>query len=504
MKDKKVKIKKMKRSWNLWLVLCIAAVCLFTIPAERVSAAAPKLNKTRMNLYVGGSQKLAVKNTRAKVTWKSSKTKVATVNSKGVVKGVSAGTAKITAAVSGKKLSCTVKVTNRDANAADITAETADGGDFILGESTLNVSFKLDAASTNVKAQILDLIDTVLYTKTFLTCKKGVVNQFSWNGKNNSGQLVRNTTCKIKITAGKTETVSSAYFTVATADSTGFSGGNGSQSNPYLIENLEQLRKVSLHMTRCFKQMSDIDGASTAFEAMGGDDLPFTGSYDGNGHTISNLMIKDGIFNLIGESGKVENLTFDSCSVTKGESYFIGVLAAKSSGAVQGCTFKNCSLNLTKGNQTCVNIGAVCGQHQEKGSISNCSADKIDIASPEGDGYGYGAIGGLVGANFGRIIAASVNDCTIISAGGYARDHYSGGIAGVNESTGIITNSQVQNGMVQATGAYDSLHHSHNYAGGITGRNFGQILNCVADAVATMAENQGVIAGKNEGVVTNN
>lgn len=31
----------------------------------------------------------------------------------------------------------------------------------------------------------------------------------------------------------------------------------------------------------------------------------------------------------------------------------------------------------------------------KKGSISNCSVDKIDIASPEGDGYGYGAIGGL-------------------------------------------------------------------------------------------------------------
>ena len=148
-----------------WITLCMVLACLLTpLCTNSVSAAAaPKLSRTSMAVYVGSKKTLTVKNTKAKVTWKSSKTKVATVSSKGVVKGVAPGTAKITATVSGKKLTCTVKIVDRNGNALDIKAEGTDGGDFVLGESKLGVSFKMDAATTNVKAQILDVSDQVLY-----------------------------------------------------------------------------------------------------------------------------------------------------------------------------------------------------------------------------------------------------------------------------------------------------------------------------------------------------
>ena len=47
-----------------------------------------------------------------KITYQSSNKKVATVTSKGVVKGVKAGTAKITVKAGKKKFVVTVKVTN--------------------------------------------------------------------------------------------------------------------------------------------------------------------------------------------------------------------------------------------------------------------------------------------------------------------------------------------------------------------------------------------------------
>lgn len=215
-----------------------------------------------MTLSVGQKKTLKVKNTKKKVSWKSNKKSVATVTKKGIVQGKSAGTAKITAKVSGKKLICRVTVKAKsnkgaDANAHSISFQTTDGGDFVAGISVINISFQLDAKSTNVKAQILDVTDHILYTKTFPSCKQNTVKTFSWNGKNNAGAYVGDTTCKVQIIAGKTKTVSTQYFRVLTSSSTGFAGGNGSVGNPYQVSNLAQLRKVGTSSTRCFVQTAN-------------------------------------------------------------------------------------------------------------------------------------------------------------------------------------------------------------------------------------------------------
>ncbi len=85
-----------------------------------------KLNAKSISLAVGGKKTLKAKvtpkkNTSNKIAWSSSKKKVATVSSKGVVKGKSEGTAKITAKAadgSGKKATCKVQVGTGVANVA--------------------------------------------------------------------------------------------------------------------------------------------------------------------------------------------------------------------------------------------------------------------------------------------------------------------------------------------------------------------------------------------------
>lgn len=70
------------------------------------------LNKKTANLKAGEKLNLTARvSPKKKVKWSSSNRKVATVSSKGVVKGVKAGTAKVTASVGSKKASCMVKVT---------------------------------------------------------------------------------------------------------------------------------------------------------------------------------------------------------------------------------------------------------------------------------------------------------------------------------------------------------------------------------------------------------
>lgn len=91
----------------LALFMLISTV-LFSIPVN--AAAAPALSAKTLSVYVGKTATLKMNNTNAKVTWSTSNKSIVTVNSNGVVKGVKAGNANITATVSNKKYICKVTV----------------------------------------------------------------------------------------------------------------------------------------------------------------------------------------------------------------------------------------------------------------------------------------------------------------------------------------------------------------------------------------------------------
>ena len=96
-----------------WKVILLVTILLLLAAAGTTQAAVIRLNKTSITLQAGKKTVLCVNGTKKKVTWKSSKKSVATVNSAGVVKGVKAGSAKITAKTSGKTLTCKVKVVKK-------------------------------------------------------------------------------------------------------------------------------------------------------------------------------------------------------------------------------------------------------------------------------------------------------------------------------------------------------------------------------------------------------
>lgn len=98
----------MKRLFSLFLVFSL--IGSLGTSAVSAKAATMKLNKKNLTLSAGNSYTLKVKKAVGKVKWKSSKKSVATVSSKGKVKAKKTGTAKITATVGRKKLTCRVKV----------------------------------------------------------------------------------------------------------------------------------------------------------------------------------------------------------------------------------------------------------------------------------------------------------------------------------------------------------------------------------------------------------
>ncbi|WP_236354695.1 Ig-like domain-containing protein [Konateibacter massiliensis] len=98
----------------LALALCVTVTTPAIVPTTSnvttVEAAKVKLSKTKATLIKGQTLTLKVNNTSKKVTWSSSNKSIAAVNKSGKISAKKAGTATITAKVSGKKYTCKITV----------------------------------------------------------------------------------------------------------------------------------------------------------------------------------------------------------------------------------------------------------------------------------------------------------------------------------------------------------------------------------------------------------
>ena len=105
------------------------------------------------------------------------------------------------------------------------------------------------------------------------------------------------------------------------------SNGDGSLSDPYTIETLDNLYWLTQNSTEWDKyyiQTADIDASLTSswdsgsgFLPIGNNTTKFTGNYDGQGHIVSNLTVNRsdgslGFFGQIYTGGVVKNLGLQS------------------------------------------------------------------------------------------------------------------------------------------------------------------------------------------------
>ncbi|MDD3172846.1 MAG: Ig-like domain-containing protein [Herbinix sp.] len=96
------------------LLIVFAMIAPITLPVSGTyvvaEAATVSISKKTLKLDIGQTATLKISGTKSKVSWKSSDKEIATVTSKGVVLGYSAGNATITATVNKKKYTCKVTV----------------------------------------------------------------------------------------------------------------------------------------------------------------------------------------------------------------------------------------------------------------------------------------------------------------------------------------------------------------------------------------------------------
>ena len=251
---------------------------------------------------------------------------------------------------------------------------------------------------------------------------------------------------------------------------------------PHIIHNQEELSLVDQHMGHNFILANDITlTGNWKVLGLGEDaDIPFTGTFDGNNHTISGLNVsKNGLTNLglfAVNNGTIENLSLNQPNITSSNGDMMGSIAGDNKGIISNCHVIGGSVeaNATGTNYNLAKyVGGLVGQNGSNGTII-CSSSSAYIK-------GLKYVGGLVGANFGQIdqsyatgnINTTIADSTLLSNGAYYLIEgnyflYSqiGGLVGENSMNGVIRNCYATNSMK----AFD-------YVGGICGTNYGQVID---------------------------
>lgn len=153
-----MKMKKQKIYLPILLFLLLIGFCT---PYKNVEAAA-KLTKKSILIVKGQTCQLRVKGSKKKIKWSVQNKKIATVTSKGKVKGRQKGVTYIYAKTAGKKLKCKVKVETPKLNKKSLVLYEGQSYQLKLKGTTQKVSWRspdIDIARVNRNGKVTAVIE---------------------------------------------------------------------------------------------------------------------------------------------------------------------------------------------------------------------------------------------------------------------------------------------------------------------------------------------------------
>ncbi|WP_334168764.1 MBG domain-containing protein [Methylobacter sp.] len=298
-------------------------------------------------------------------------------------------------------------------------------------------------------------------------------------------------------------------------------GGDGSSDSPYQLSDVYGLQGIgSTGMLNNYYTLSNniLAGGTSAWNSAEGF-LPisvFTGTFNGQGHTISGLNINRpstsniGLFGNTGSGSTVKNVGLTGASITGYSD--VGGLVGSNDGNIKksyvtGVVTGN---NLEIGGLVGLNNGGIDASYvsamtvygqtastsndDDIGGLVGLNNGTIIYSSSAGTVIGVGDVGGLVGHNSGTLLDQSYSTMTVTSDFSVYNDG-TGGLVGWN--SGPITNSY-------ATGAVSAGNYSQG-VGGLVGTNYSSITNSYSTGSVTSgihSQYVGGLVGLNNGTVT--
>ena len=223
---------------------------------------------------------------------------------------------------------------------------------------------------------------------------------------------------------------------------------------------------------------ADLDLAGIAWIPMGDTSHDFAGTFDGQGHTISNLTIGTADAPITGElaglfgvvEGTVKNLFLDEVSVNANVGYYVGGLAAYAVGPIENCHITKLDMDAVASG-----VGGLIGYATSGNSIYGCSVSgEIAVKS------GCQGVGGFIGS-MGKNAQITYSGATVAVTAPKERSTNAGGFIGRGNgeraARAIVKNCYSKGAVTGGA-----------YAGGFTGSMAGMdIQNCYATGNVTDA-----------------
>ena len=203
--------------------------------------------------------------------------------------------------------------------------------------------------------------------------------------------------------------------TTAVAQST-FGGGSGTEAAPYIITTAAHLRQLASdvkngqeYSNKHFRMDADIDFGGSQFEGIGTQCaasvnstgyLCFRGTFDGNSHAISNMKSGNsdsdchGVFNAIGASSTVKNLTLKSSSVVgrRDVGGIVGYVSGHLRVSFTGIGVRNCLVAEDVSISGESGVGGIVGGTSGSSDVADC----IFLGTVSGSRW----VGGITGSSW--------------------------------------------------------------------------------------------------------
>jgi beta-lactam-binding protein with PASTA domain len=242
-----------------------------------------------------------------------------------------------------------------------------------------------------------------------------------------------------------------AFFSQPVLGAT-YSGGDGSAQYPYQISSVtdwQTLMATPADWGQNFILTANLNMTGVTISPVGNNTTKFTGSFDGGGHTLSNLAYTSN--SNINEFGLF--------------------------GYTWNAAIKDLNLVDVQYTLLCHNVGALVG-YCTRSTITNCtSTGFIIMDSTPGIIYWSIVVGGLVGQMYEGSMSGCSSACDIgvnIDYYGSLNSIYAGGLMGSSNGTitGCFSTGSVT---VQTLTTFDSVF---TYAGGFAGSLSNSVTNC--------------------------
>ena len=289
-----------------------------------------------------------------------------------------------------------------------------------------------------------------------------------------------------------------------------FSGGDGSEGNPYLIASADDFKAIKTKMESTlpteggvsgegtffgstgvhYQQTTDIDFDNEELSSIGiynatpADATPFQGTYDGNNKKLEKFTVSGNVDGSVGLFAYVSNATLKNIKVVNASvtgTNTTGILTGRCIGTT---TIENCSLD--GGQVTGRNsVGFIAHIHANV-KVKGCSVKDINVVTAD-SGADANNQGGVVGYAGGNSSIESCNTSGTIQFTGATSGSARGGIVGKLDSTGSVE---------ECTNGAAVTNTLTNNTGGIAGALVnGSISGCVNAGNVTGTAYVGGIVG---------